>query len=85
MFAVSPKSGLMPEWPGEVGENPTLTRNRDHACVVWESECQERRGGRGSVADYGVNTDAKNASAVWESPRDVSVEGQDGKSSNNET
>jgi len=20
----------MPEWPGEVGENPTLTRNRDH-------------------------------------------------------
>ena len=75
MFAVSPKSGLMPEWPGEVGENPTLTRNRDHACVVWESEYQERRGGRGSVADYGVNTDAKNASAVWESPRDVSVGG----------
>ncbi|EFS50040.1 hypothetical protein [Cutibacterium acnes] len=35
----------MPEWPGEVGENPTLTRNRDHACVVWESEYQERRGG----------------------------------------
>lgn len=43
MLAVSPKSGLMPEWPGEVGENPTLTRNRDHACVVWEY--QERRGG----------------------------------------
>ena len=40
MFAVSPKSGLMPEWPGEVGENPTLTRNRDHACVVWESGYQ---------------------------------------------
>ena len=45
MFAVGLMGGLMPEWPGEVGENPTLTRNRDHACVVWESEYQERRGG----------------------------------------
>ena len=30
MFAVGLMGGLMPEWPGEVGENPTLTRNRDH-------------------------------------------------------
>ena len=40
MFVVGPMGGLMPEWPGEVGENPTLTRNRDHACVVWESGYQ---------------------------------------------
>ena len=75
MFAVGLMGGLMPRWCGEAGGSPALSRNRDHACVVWESECQERRGGRGSVADYGVNTDAKNASAVWESPRDVSVGG----------
>ena len=40
MFAVGLMGGLMPRWCGEVGENPTLTRNRDHACVVWESGYQ---------------------------------------------
>ena len=33
MFAVSSKGGLMPEWPGEVGGSPALSRNRDHHCV----------------------------------------------------
>ena len=59
MFAVSPKSGLMPEWPGEVGENPTLTRNRDHACVVWGVGVPDHVGVVwGSVAGYGVGIDA---------------------------
>ena len=30
MFAVGLMGGLMPESPGEAGENPTLSRNRDH-------------------------------------------------------
>jgi len=48
MFAVGPMGGLMPEWPGEGGENPTLTRNRDHAGVVWEAGYQIT-GGWGGV------------------------------------
>ena len=40
MFVVGLMGGLMPRWCGEAGGSPALSRNRDHACVVWETGYQ---------------------------------------------
>ena len=83
MFAVSSKGGLMPEWPGEVGGSPALSRNRDHHCV-WESGYQITWGWCGVPSRVtGSASTRERLCCLWNPLGTFPLEGQDGRGSNN--